>query len=604
MSVSLASQGAVVMPDSFQVVSSFGANNTTLGPQFRARWICSNERFRELDRRQSYGDCTQHDYKKHDFDGRSIQPGPPTQQPLLVTEASGHYVPLRARRPSAPYRLARAIVNSFTNLLFGENRFPQVRVEGDSDSQDFLHTICNVSQLPVRMIQARTLGGSVGSVALSWRFQDGKPRVLVHNTKYVHIHEWEDREQFIPRHASEVFYYPEDVFDSQKRAYVRKWFWYRRDWTPIAEIVFEPVEFKGTVDPVWTIDESQTVQHNDGICHLVWVQNIPTDAVDGLPDYDGLYENFDTLDLILSVLSRGTTLNLDPTLVLKMDLDMVQRMGLKKGSDNALCVGETGAAEYMELSGQSVEAGLRLFEAMRKSTLEVAQCVVADPNAVTASGLSSVALKIIYAPMLSKCDLLRAQYGNGIVRLLEQMFHVAKKTVGKESDDGVLALDLPKRAEKEHVLDANGEPTGEFTVSQKARELGNGGHIELAWPTYFAPTADDQSKTVQTLSMATGGKAFLSPQTATEIAATVFSIGADEEQRRVSLQREADQKQQQQPDLFADVRGDVGGKVLPGQLPAHAQARKRDGAPFEAAPHGVTAQLKETSVEPESAGID
>jgi len=569
--------GAVILPDSYGFASSFGLNNTTLGPTFRARWICSNERYRELDRRQSYYDCTQHDWKQYDFDGRICRPGPPTQQPLLVTEASGTYVPLKARRPSNPYRLARIIVSAFTNLVFGQGRFPQVRIAGDADTQDFLQCLCKVSSLSVRMVQARNIGGAVGSVGLSWCFYNGAPRVSVHYPKHLHVHDWEDRELLVPKHVSEVYYYPDDVFDVAKNKYVRKWFWYRRDWTTEADITFQRIEFKGDKDPVWTIDETSTVRHGDGFCHFVWIQNEPSEDIDGSSDYQGLYENFDSIDTIYSVLTRGTTLNLDPTLVLKMDLDYFQRMGVKKGSDNALCVGESGDASYLELSGQSSQTGIDLFMSMRQSTLEVAQCVITDPDKVTASGVSSVALKVIYASMLSRCDMFRDQYGEGLRRLLDQMVRAARTRIGMTTPEGAqLQLTLPKRAEERQLIGSDGEPTEETEIVMIDRKLGSGGYIDLVWGVYFEPTADDQTKTVTTLSLATGGKAFLSKRSATEMAAAAFALNAEEEVRRVDMQSKIDKVAMQAAMEDADIGGKVG---APNELPPGALERRPQNLP-------------------------
>jgi len=411
--------------------------------------------------------------------------------------------------------------------------------------------------------------------------------VLVHNPKHVHIHSWLDRDMLAPEHVTEIYYYPEDVWDSTKKAYIRKWFWYRRDWTPDSDLVFQPIEFRGDRDPVWVIDTANSVQHDDGTCHFVWIQNLPTDDVDGLPDYHGLYENFDSIDTVLSVLNRGTTLNLDPTLVLHMDLDYVQRMGVKKGSDNALVVGEAGSAEYLELSGQAATAGITLFTQMRKTTLEVAQCVVADPDQVTSTGVSSVALKVVYAPMLSKCDVYRSQYGEGLRRLLNQMLTVAKAKMGKQTDDGkTLSLNLPPRVEKEPKLDDDGQDTGEFNITRTDRKPGEGGFIDLQWGSYFTPTPDDQSKMVTTLNMATGGKAFVSPQTATELAASAFGLNADEENRRMANQKAADKAQQDA--MMQGMGGQVDGQdsMPPGATPPKPPVVRPPGVPTPMKPKG------------------
>lgn len=544
--------------------SSFGATNTTTGPEFRARSFLDGQRFRELDRRQSYFDCTQHDYKRFDFDGRVISSGGGigATQPLLSSEKMAQYIPLRSRRPSSPYRLARVIVTSFTNMVFGEGRFPHFRVEGDDQSQDYVQTLVRAMALPVKMSRARNLGGAMGSVGLSWCFREGKPRVEVHNAKFIYVHEWEDREQCIPRHVTELYQFDREEWVSEKRRYLPVRYWHRRDWTPNMDIVFKEAKVIPGQDPNWEPDLGRCQEHNDGLIHFVWIQNAPSDTVDGLPDYEGLYESFDVIDLLLSVITKGATLNLDPTLVLKMPPHQVDRMGVRKGSDNALAVGTDGEASYLELGGESLKAGIDLFNAKRRSILEVAQCVIPDPDQVTASGTSSVAMKVLYAPMLGVCDLYREQYGAAMVRLLEPMVVVARKasqsTVMLRDDTGEeqevkQQVILPQKVTKEPKTDDDGNPTGEDSIKREDREPGEGGDIEPQWGPYFMPTPTDQQATCATLAQATGNQPFMSTQTATEIAMAAFGRDANDEASRVAAEKQ--QQQDQQSQMFPGAGG-------------------------------------------------
>lgn len=526
-----------------------------------------SDRFIDMDRRQSYYDCTQHDAKRYDFDGRilNFMPGLTNPSP---GEKAGWYVPLKQRRPSAPYRLARVIVDAFTNMLFGEGRFPSIVVNGDAVTQDFLQAVARAGGLPGKMMRARACGGATGTACMSWSFIEGRPRFEVHESKNCFVHEWDDRDQLIPRTVTECYLYPKDVWNDVARRMDRKHFWYRRDWTPDEDIVFHPVEFKFGQEPVWQPDANASVRHGDGVCHFVWMQNLPAPGIDGVPDYDGLLENFDSLDTLLSVVVRGAILNLDPTLKLKMDPDMLQAVGLRKGSDNALVVGTDGDADYLELAGQSITAGIALFNAMRGYVLEVAQCVIPDPNEVAARGTSSLAMKMMYAPMLGKSDAHREQYGSGMARLLEPMYVVARRHVRsfidvKDEATGEVqrveaTLVLPPRIERTPVLDDDGKPTGEVQVTRVPREPGEGGEIDLQWGQRFQPTPDDQAKMATTLSTATGGKAFLSKQTATEVAAYTFGRDPSEEWKRVQDSHAEDQAQQ--ADMFADANGTMGGK--------------------------------------------
>ncbi len=437
--------------------TNFGdSERSTFGSGLSGHPILNSERFYMLDYRQSYYDCTNHDSKGYDFDGRIVSQGPRAIMGMMSGEKAPFYVPLKMRRPSAPVRLSKVIVDSFTNLLFGEGRFPKFSCEADEVTEDFANTLAKVGDLETKMIRARNLGGSTGTVGLSWSFRDGKPRFDVHNAKNLYVHSWGDREQLLPKHIIEVYLYSDVRWDG--KAFSKQYWWYRRDWTPNAEIVFQPCPYEEKKEPFWVPDLLKSYIHDDGVPHFEWIQNMPSDDTDGIPDYEGLFDTFETLDTMMSVVTRGATLNLDPTLLLKMDSEQVNRMGIRKGSDNALVVGKDGDASYMELGGEGLKAGIDIINALRRYALETAQCIVPDPSEVAAQGVSSVAIKTMFAPMIGKTNLLRSQYGRPMKRMLEVMIEVARSNlkmpvtiIDPETNEEVQAkvvLQLPPRVVK------------------------------------------------------------------------------------------------------------------------------------------------------------
>lgn len=573
------------MAKGIYVASSFGARHTTFGPPgFSALGFIDSERIKCLARRESYFRATQHDWKMFDFDGRMIAPGPPTSQPLLSAEAPAYYVPLKIRRPSAPVRLGRLIVNKFTTLLFGYGRWPTIRVHGDPMTEMFNQQLAKAAKLRTHMIRARNIGGSTGTVGLSWRYYEGKPLVAVHNPKRLHVHEWCDRESLIPAHVSEIYTFEQPVFDPRLKRVKPTWFWFRRDWTEAGDLVFKPVEYKPDADPTWVVDEERSVLHGDGVCHFVWIQNLPDDdgtSIDGQPDYAELYEEMDEIDIVRSVVSRGAKLNLDPTLVLKMDPDIVERTGIAKGSDNAIVAGETGDAHYMELGGSSLTAGADLVTRMRESILENAQCVIPDPNEVGGAGTSSIALKVIHEPSLSKAEVYREQYGEGLKRLLGQMDAVARErttttvsvpVVDEATGEPVVDeagapvqeeaeayIDLPpvRKVVRNEAVDEWGEPTGviEETIEEVEVHPGEGGDLELDWGDYFSPTPDDKQKAVMTLQLATIAK-IMSIESAAEEVARMYERDRKEELERIRSQEDGEKVADE--GIFNE---DVGGEV-------------------------------------------
>lgn len=579
--------------------SSFGDKNTSM-PGIRPRSLLVGERYYELDRLEAHYRGTQHNHKAFDFEGRIYSPR--STVPTISGEKFHQFVPLQSRRPSARYHVSKVIVDSFTSLIFGENRFPQIRVEGDDREEDFLQTCSRVGRLPVHMIRARTLGGSMGTVGVSWAFYKGRPRFEVHNAKNLYVHEWQDRTLLIPKHVTEIYTFYRVQWDGSKKEFTKVYYWFRRDWTPDADIVFRDALYEKDKDPVWEIDEKKSIAHGDGVLHFEWIQNLPTDEIDGDPDYAGLMGEFDAMDVLMSVVLKGATLNLDPTLKLKMDPELINRSGVLKGSEHALVLGESGDADYLELTGSSLEAGTKLIEAFRRTILETAQCVVPDPHEIAAQGVSSVAMKVVFAPMLSKADILREQYGSALERIMTNMAEVARRRMRKptiifDEATGLPATDpmtgepvmgppevlnLPPRIERTKTMDPLTQTpmldpaTGEELPDRPAkipRTPGDGGEVQLQWPPYFLPTPDDQAKVVQTLTTATGGKAFMSTETAVELSAAAFGVQASEEKRR--MEEEGNKMADQEANMYPAIGGPVQ-PPTPAAPPGHEEPPQHD----------------------------
>jgi hypothetical protein len=583
-------------------VSSFGVSGTTFGPDFDPAKLLESTRHQEMAFRAKYAQNRQHDHKVFDAQGRFRRAGRvELSQPLIGGSMPSTYVPMDARRPCSPYRLGQTVTRRFTSLVFGDGMWPAVRVPDDPAAEDFLAALVEAQNLPSVFVRARNKGGGCGTVVLSWRFWNGEPRTRVHSAKNVWVQEWADREELEVAHAIEVRQVSREEWDPRKRRVVPRTYYARRDWTPLADVVFveRPVDEKGGA---WVVDEAETFVHGDGFAHLVWVQNQPPDdddeTCDGLPDCDGLYENLDAIDTLSTVLSTGTTRNLDPTLVLGIDPTEVRDPVIRKGSDNALKVGKGGSAQYLELAGTATQAGIALRKEERAQVLEVAQCVVADPDEVAAAGTSGAAIRLLYLPMTSQGNVLRTQYGpRGLVLLLKQQLRSARRHYPAQGDDGTWTypeeeveeeappsgdrpsgevqpakrpvsyfLDLPPRAEEEDVIGEDGEPTGDVSIRFVERHPGRSEHVRLEWPPYFQPTATEQSAAVTGATMATGGKPVMSQKTAVEVVAGLFGKDAEEELRRVEEERANDRADREA--MFGEgAGGAVGG---PEQLPTGA----------------------------------
>ncbi len=531
--------------------AGYGLDYTDVGPMFPAAALVDGKRAKTLRDKDAFFAAKHHDWKQFDWNGRVGRVnGIPGVQPLLSQAGvPTDFVALDQRRPSNPYRVARKIVSAFTAMVFGHGRFPQFRSD-DPETADWAQALSDAVSLEVVMLRARNLGGRQGTVGLSWAYADGSPIVRVHKGCNIHVLEWADADQRIPAHVVELYRGPASTHGANVDAV----FWHRRDWTPVADVVFHPAPVDAKKALEWQIDESQSFAHGDGFAHFVWIENLPDDddenGTDGACDYEVTYESQIVLDMLNSVTSKGGILNLDPTLVLGMDREDVG-FAVQKGSEHALTVGKGGSASYLELGGSSIASGLSLVAATRDQILETCECVVPESSEVAAAGTSAVALKLVYAPMLGKCDLIRYQYGRGISRLLDQMTTTARRLggveqvpvldpeTGEEIDTETIerVIALPPRVVVETVHDpVTGKTT---TTSREETRTPGRGRIWLEWGPYFRPTADDDQKEAGALSQATGGKPIMSQRTAVEIHANAHDRDGQDEWARIEAEAEA-----------------------------------------------------------------
>lgn len=404
--------------------------------------------------------------------------------------ANGATVSLRHRRPSAPYALARVIVNRFTGLLFSESRHPQIRVPDDVNTEDWLQGFAEETRLWARMILARTYGGAMGSVVLGFVFKHGRPALEVHDPKWC-VPEFLDREEFILKSLEKRYLYQDMVRDPESGTLVQSMFWYRRVIDEQREVIWPKVPAIEGEEPDWRAHRSREVVHNFGFCPIVWVQNLENqESIDGDPDCYGTYDMLEAMDALISQANRGILANCDPTLIVTTDDELDD--DLKKGSDNAIKLSAGGNAQYLEIQGAGPKAAMEQAADFEKKILRVTRCVLDDNFGGPARTEREVDQN--YSNMIEQASTLREQYGErGIKRLLSLVLQAARKltmaTVDKTKPD------VPRLRRNTIQLPRN-RTTGQ------ARELGKGELIELDWPDWYEPSLDDANKAVDAASKA------------------------------------------------------------------------------------------------------
>lgn len=507
--------------------------------------LFEDERFRLLDKQESYFRKTQDNLKKYDWDGNITPYG---------SEAAinpGWYVPHSARRPSSRYDVASLIVSSLSAMMFGQDKFPDIRVEGDDDAEDYVSTLAKEARLATRMQEARDLGGATGTAVLSFGFVKGKPRVKVHNSKHCTVLRWADEDELRPGAVMEGYSYQRRVYNTETKKMEAQRFWRVRFWDEVSEITWKDIPDKVAAEPIWQRWPKKTINvHDYGFCPVYWIQNRPCSSeYDGEGDYEGLEGTLDQINRLTSATTKGTTANVDPTLVVHAD-PSTNTGQVKKGSENAI-FSEKGA-EYLELKGTAIAAAKENRQDLIDGCLAVAGVILPDPKDLAGAAQSAKALEILYQPMLARCDVLREQYGeHGVKPILRDMLEVARKLLLQppvETEDGEVvtyAITLPPRVERE----AAAEPGGEPTVTTTPRNPGTSSEVMLNWRPYFSPTWKDVLDGTTALKNANGGKAMVSQLTAVKAVGTMLGV-EDAEAELALIQEEEQTAMAQQQAVF------------------------------------------------------
>jgi len=510
--------------------------------------LCDSERCAGLERLDAYHSGRQYDSKKFNWDGNYVQ-----GYADAADVSPGCFVPMRQRRPAFKMELSRLITTRLTAMLLGEDSFPTVSVEGDREAEDYVNALVEESSLKSLVIEARDKGGASGTAVLSFAFIDGKPRIQCHRSRHVHVLKWADRYELRPAVALKAFRYSKNVLIDG--VFKKTQVFFVRLWTETSETVWDQIPADLATGNAWVHGvPSYRVDHNYGECPVYWIQNLPdSDQEDGICDTEGLQENFDEINILVSATLKGTIANVDPTLVIRQD-PSVNTGSIRKGSENAIY--SVGGAEYLELSGTAVDTAKKLADGLIQYCLDVSGVVVADPSTLSGAARSGAAMRLLYQPMVNQCDKLRTQYGQrGVIPILKGMLRAARLADGAEPGPVTVTGDGRRIQERAVVkleprmdvsyIDDDGSKTQIVTPAE--RTPGTSERITLKWPSYFRPTPQDIGVIVDATLKARG--VLISPTTATKAIAGLYSVG-DVDQELVDIEAEHQlQKMLEAPDM-------------------------------------------------------
>jgi len=506
-----------------------------------------SQRQLELNHMWGFYRCSQYSNRMIDWNGNQVL-GPVETGAVVMGGFvppgfydAGSTLPLKFRKPSAPYYLGKVIVDRFTGLLFSKKRHPRFVCQEDPATEDWLNAVADMTRLWTEMIQARTFGGAMGAVAISFKFVNGRPEIEVHDPRWC-FPDFFDKQKLLLRRVEKRYQYPVEEWDTEKNEWKTEWYWYRRVIDTAWDIVWEKVPVGDGQEPEWQTETHRGVNHSFGFCPAVWVQNRPNqDDIDGDPDCHGAFEMIEQIDCLLSQANRGTVANCDPTLLITAEAEFEGE--LRKGSDNAIKLPSGGSASYLEITGAGPRAALEMATKFREYVLEVTRCTL-DSN-FGGPARTDKEVDANYSSMLEQADVLREQYGErGIKRLMDMILYAARKLEQSQivvREDGLpeivrFEVSLPPRVETD-------DKTGETLIYP--REIGSGVNISLDWGDLTQPSVQEIQSAVEA-----AGKAksygLIDQETASRFIAKQFSV----RNLRAMLDK-IEKEQPEEPDLSA-----------------------------------------------------
>jgi hypothetical protein len=400
--------------------------------------------------------------------------------------AGGEYIPLRQRRPSVRYALARIVVEDSAALLFSDGHFPAID-SSDPAVRTSVAKLAGATRLNAVMTEA-ALRGSMGSVAILMRVLRGRVFLEVLDSLFL-TPEWEADAPDNLRCVSERYKVAGAALAQQGYEITDPGgtYWFARRWDKEFETWCLPVEVGSAGVP--EIDATRSVRHGLGFVPLTWIRNLPCGAgVDGACTFQAAIATSIEIDYQLSQAGRGLKYSGDPTLLIREPAGLDSTM--VRGAANALVLSEKGDARLLEIGGTASQAVIDYVRILRELALESVHGNRVDSSRLTAPS-SGRALELMNQGLLWLADNLRVSYSEQgllpVVRMMLQAaqiypLHVDGQRLQRPDADAPLSLRWPDWFPPD-ALDRQRDATtitGLVAAGQMSRETG----LQVLAPSY------------------------------------------------------------------------------------------------------------------------
>lgn len=397
----------------------------------------TSERYRLLSKWRSYFYNDRHSHKKFDWDGRNT---PESEADLFQIECgmmaatgdSRAAPPIRYRKPATPINTGRSVVETFSDLLFDEDRAPRVVVKDDTDWQKWYRDVIETADWIPFFHGARDVGGSTGSVFITLHFSKGKPILTWVDPR--HCTAVRDVDGCIESLEIEYLYQSDEAVierDREGNPFSAKGTvmrWYKREINRQSDVLYSNPEYEQGKAPKYSV--VREIVHGIGRCPVVYCKNLDSDDVnEGVPDYFGAMELFDRIDYLYSQADRGTIYNVDPTLHIATNQDVNH---VNTGSMDTIRTESGGTVALIELQGDGIRSAISLAEQLRVLALNICRCSIDAPQVNDRDRVTATEIGKSQLQMFARANRLRKSYGNMIVECLRLTADACSKYNGRK----------------------------------------------------------------------------------------------------------------------------------------------------------------------------
>jgi len=418
------------------------------------------------------------------------------------TSDDNTHIPVRQRQPRLQYSYAKVLCSRLANKLVGSRTFPEIKIELDLDTEEYIRLIIKRSQIKSKILEPIRRALSSGSCLLRFSIVGGQFKIQHFLSKWC----YPDFDNSANLDSVKIQYVYDDEADRDQRNIPKKK-WFRMDLGKFKDVLYDNPEFHQYTEPAFIAQK--VADHDLGFVQAEWIKtcDVPN-SIDGESLVGEITDFIDELNYSLSQTSTAIQYNQDPQLTISgMDEDELDK--LIRSSMKAWNLGREGKADFLEAGMSGVQAAGEFRDKIRLNVQDLTRVVLLDPEKIVGSAQSAKAMEVLHGPMVEIIEELRPQMEKHLTSIILKM---AFANMMFDSQGGQAPIPIPP---------------GYQPISLD---------LEFHWPPIFAPTMMDLQQKLQVASAAATAS-LISRETLTKWLAKDFDVlNVEEEIAKVAAQ--------------------------------------------------------------------